>query len=218
MRRRVPVGRGPVCDGRGDVLSGEDQGGEPARGSGGQAPEGGPRGELLERGESPASPASEALRGEGRPQFFYGVPQPKGSPSILRNRSTGRPFVLENEASRSWAETIQREARSVWGSQLSSREFKVGLLFLFERPKTSRRLRPTVKPDLDKLVRNVLDALTGILWVDDAQVTQLKAEKAYGPMPGVVIEAWEREVELIPRPVRPRGSRRRHDLKPGLSH
>lgn len=36
--------------------------------------------------------------------FIGGVPQPKGSPSIMRNRSTGRPFMLENEDSRAWAD------------------------------------------------------------------------------------------------------------------
>lgn len=36
-------------------------------------------------------------------------------------------------------------------------------------------------PDLDKLVRAVLDALTGIVWVDDKQVIELDAVKHVNP-------------------------------------
>jgi Holliday junction resolvase RusA-like endonuclease len=36
------------------------------------------------------------------------------------------------------------------------------------------------KPDIDNIVKNVLDALNGVLWVDDAQVAHLLAAKRYG--------------------------------------
>lgn len=44
---------------------------------------------------------------------------------------------------------------------------------------------PTKNPDLDKLTRAVLDALTGIVYRDDAQVVELLASKRYGRSPGV---------------------------------
>ena len=49
---------------------------------------------------------------------------------------------------------------------------------------------PTTKPDADKLIRLVFDALTGIAYTDDAQVVQLQARKRYvtpGEDPGVVV-------------------------------
>jgi len=53
-------------------------------------------------------------------------------------------------------------------------------------------LTPATRPsDLDKLVRAVLDALTGIVWKDDAQVVALKATKVQGVTPGVEVEATE---------------------------
>jgi Holliday junction resolvase RusA-like endonuclease len=55
------------------------------------------------------------------------------------------------------------------------------------RPRTVTRQEPTVPPDLDKLVRGVLDALTAIAYRDDAQVTRLTASKAYGDTPGVSV-------------------------------
>lgn len=46
---------------------------------------------------------------------------------------------------------------------------------------------PSVKPDLTKLVRAIEDALTGIVWVDDAQVVHQCAEKIYGARDEVVV-------------------------------
>ena len=72
----------------------------------------------------------------------------------------------------------------------------VTLDFLLPRPKghlgtgrnagvlrESAPVDPLSKPDLDKLARAVLDALTGIAWVDDAQVTDLVAAKRFSPRP-----------------------------------
>jgi Holliday junction resolvase RusA-like endonuclease len=65
--------------------------------------------------------------------------------------------------------------------------FAVVLEFGMPRPKTVKRELPTVKPDLDKLTRALLDALTGRVWKDDAQVVRLVVDKAYSERPGVEI-------------------------------
>jgi Holliday junction resolvase RusA-like endonuclease len=43
-----------------------------------------------------------------------------------------------------------------------------------------------VAPDLDKLVRAVLDALTAVAYRDDGQVTRITATKEYGT-PGLSV-------------------------------
>jgi hypothetical protein len=63
-----------------------------------------------------------------------------------------------------------------------------------------------VKPDLDKLVRAVGDALTGILYRDDAQIVSLNASKRFAGLggdgvleqPGVHL-AWL-ALREVPRP------------------
>lgn len=45
-------------------------------------------------------------------------------------------------------------------------------------------------PDLDKLVRACLDAMTAVVWRDDAQVVRLVAQKRYDETPGVAISVW----------------------------
>lgn len=63
---------------------------------------------------------------------------------------------------------------------------EIHMEFGYEKPKSVKREHPTVPPDLDKQVRSILDALTGVAYVDDSQVTRLTASKEYG-VPGVKI-------------------------------
>ena len=54
--------------------------------------------------------------------------------------------------------------------------------FYLPCPKSAPKRQPAFpakRPDLDKLVRVVADALSGVLWHDDAQVTALVARKRY---------------------------------------
>lgn len=49
------------------------------------------------------------------------------------------------------------------------------------------RVYATKQPDLDKAVRAVADSLSGIVYVDDRQIVQIRASKGYG-VPGVRVE------------------------------
>jgi crossover junction endodeoxyribonuclease RusA len=63
--------------------------------------------------------------------------------------------------------------------------------FVLYRPVSapkSKTVNPCKKPDLDKMVRAILDALTNVLWADDTQVTAVWARKRVadlGESPGV---------------------------------
>jgi Holliday junction resolvase RusA-like endonuclease len=46
-----------------------------------------------------------------------------------------------------------------------------------------------VKPDIDKTCRSVLDAMTGVIFVDDAQVVRILMDKVYGPSEQVHVSA-----------------------------
>jgi crossover junction endodeoxyribonuclease RusA len=69
---------------------------------------------------------------------------------------------------------------------------EISMTFFLDRPKNQYRtgkhaaeLRPDAQmfpasmPDVDKLARLILDALTGIAWKDDGQVVILTAIKRY---------------------------------------
>jgi Holliday junction resolvase RusA-like endonuclease len=57
----------------------------------------------------------------------------------------------------------------------------IKVVFHFTKPDSisKGRMHPVVKPDIDKLLRAVLDALTGVAFKDDAQVVQTHTEKRY---------------------------------------
>lgn len=65
----------------------------------------------------------------------------------------------------------------------------VSMRFRIPRPKSepkNRRTWPDRRPDLDKLVRAVLDSLSGVAFSDDGQVVSIFAEEDWG-LSGVTV-------------------------------
>lgn len=58
----------------------------------------------------------------------------------------------------------------------------VDIKFYFAKPPSisKKRIHVVVKPDIDKICRSSIDAMTGILYADDAQIISLTAIKEYG--------------------------------------
>lgn len=55
----------------------------------------------------------------------------------------------------------------------------------------SEKLKPITKPDLDNYVKSIKDALKGIMWQDDSQVTDMVVKKRYTDKPRVEVEISE---------------------------
>lgn len=111
----------------------------------------------------------------------------------------GRARIIHNHSKDLY---IQRELiQSLYadaGGEKYEGAVKMRISFTFIRPKSiSAKKRPnmTVKPDLDKLVRAVLDALTHHAYDDDSQVTVIECEKRYSDMESIVITVTEDEGE-----------------------
>ena len=51
-------------------------------------------------------------------------------------------------------------------------------------------LVPLKRPDIDNVVKSILDGMNGVAYKDDAQVAKLYAYKAYGVEPGVLVEIF----------------------------
>ncbi len=107
-------------------------------------------------------------------------PAPQGS-----KKSVGRGRMIESSKYlKPWREKVIEAAERVLAEQCEGIVFdgslSVNLRFRMHRGKSVRRPLPCVAPDLDKLVRGVLDGLTqGGLIADDARVTSLTADKSY---------------------------------------
>jgi len=124
--------------------------------------------------------------------FVAGEPQPKGST---------RAFVVKghavttssNKNLKQWELRIAHEAQAVVPQGFCDGEsaYAVYATFTFADPKSHSKnfgYSHTKRPDVDKLARAVLDALTSICWHDDAQVFMVDARKLYGLKLGVEVE------------------------------
>jgi len=125
-----------------------------------------------------------------------GAPQPKGSLRSLRTPSGATVTTASNTPTLGpWMDAIAAAAQTERGDHPPvTGPVSVTMTFSMARPKTrgNARLHHVVRPDLDKLIRAVLDALTGVLFTDDSQVTSITAIKRYVQIagydvPGVIV-------------------------------
>jgi Holliday junction resolvase RusA-like endonuclease len=122
-----------------------------------------------------------------------GLPEPQGSARafVRGNRAV---ITSDNPNLHGWRNIVAWSAQAVAPAELMRGAVRVTLRFTFVRPASvsaKKRPMPTVKPDLDKLTRAVLDALTGVIWADDAQVCDMTVSKRYGERAGVMVEVGE---------------------------
>jgi len=129
---------------------------------------------------------------ELRPVTFtvFGTPAPAGSKRGFYNAPAGRVIVTDaNQKARPWkAQVADKAAETMNGRPLLEGPLLFDVVFWMPRPKghigakgvkPSAPPAPTVKPDLLKLARAVEDALTGVVWRDDAQIVTEVLQKAY---------------------------------------
>lgn len=123
-----------------------------------------------------------------------GIPQPQGS---TRSFKRGAKIVTTsaNKNLKPWRQmvTLQAQAAMAGANAMTHTAVAVSVAFVFPRPKGhhgKRGLLPSapvdhlVKPDLDKLLRGVLDGLTEAgVFHDDSQVVSVVATKVYTPTP-----------------------------------
>jgi crossover junction endodeoxyribonuclease RusA len=135
--------------------------------------------------------------------IVHGTPQPKGSTrALLRQRRDGivAGVVADNAKTGQWQRAVAWAAK-VQTPELWTGPVAVDVTFRLARPvrqsaaaRLTTDLAVAVRPDLDKLMRAVLDALTGVCYGDDGQVATVTARKLYappGPLAVVVVSRLE---------------------------
>lgn len=126
--------------------------------------------------------------------FVPGKPAPQGS-----KRHVGRGILIESSKEVGpWRERVALQAHNVMaGRSVSDGAVSVVLNFVLPRPKSTPKSRTPAaskRPDVDKLARAILDALTGVCFSDDSQVVSLCAYKRIaeiGETAGVYIRIEE---------------------------
>ncbi len=56
---------------------------------------------------------------------------------------------------------------------------------------TIGQLKINLEPDIDNLIKTVLDACNGHVWKDDNQITEITSSKRYGIEPKIIIRIKE---------------------------
>jgi crossover junction endodeoxyribonuclease RusA len=128
------------------------------------------------------------VTGISLPFFIAGRPIPQGSLKFIN----GHAIHVRAQDLALWRADIANAARAI-NIPKAEGPVKIDLKFVFYRPKTVKRKEPSVRPDLDKLIRAVLDGLTDVAYKDDEQVTDLTASKSYGEQQGVWIIVTDKE-------------------------
>jgi crossover junction endodeoxyribonuclease RusA len=154
-----------------------------------------------------------------------GEPKPQGSkkahPVYGRDGKPvmkhGRMLLVmreDNPEAPAWRQEIKTELNRTYpGPGLLDGPLSLRVLFLRPRPrrhygtgrnagtlKPSAPPFPTTKPDNSKLVRAIEDALTGVLWTDDARVVWREDLKLWGPRyeTRIVVEEIDPRADIRP--------------------
>lgn len=122
----------------------------------------------------------------------YGTPQQRGSKRAFSVGGKAR-LADANAKSKPWMAAVSHAAGEAMGDrELITGPVRLDVAFLFSRIKShyhtgkrSSELRegaPVYRdkaPDLDKLIRSIGDALTGVVYRDDSQVVEVQAVKIF---------------------------------------
>lgn len=113
---------------------------------------------------------------------IYGLPKPQGSKRVFN----GRVVEAAGNALKVWRKQIEESCLAVVTEEhsLFLESVRVEVDFYVPRPVSvsqKKRPFPIVPPDLDKLLRGLLDGIgqSQVVWQDDSQVTEIIARKHY---------------------------------------
>ena len=118
-----------------------------------------------------------------------GKPATAGSKRAFHHRHTGRIVVVDDcKGGKPWRKLVQAQATTKCRCPMTG-PLRLEVTFVMPRPLSHRKkdgsiatgapATHTVKPDATKLLRAIEDALTGIAWVDDAQIVVQYVMKRY---------------------------------------
>ena len=133
--------------------------------------------------------------------FVEGEPVPKARPRMGKN--TKRAYTPRK------TKNAERMIRAAWIAENGAEpeEGPVQVFITFRYPplarwakwKKEQRIPKPTRPDIDNLAKTVMDALNGIAYKDDNQVTWLSAKKCYTNEPAGTL------IEVVPvKPMKPR--------------
>lgn len=124
----------------------------------------------------------------------YGLPRPQKRARVFAGKD-GKIHAIDPQVSKDWKGSVALQALAAKPEAPTDKALSLSVIFLMPRPRSSPKKRPpilhTKRPDLDNLVKAILDAIRGIYYRDDAQITEQYCRKMYHDIPGVVVKLEE---------------------------
>ena len=127
---------------------------------------------------------------------FPVVPVAKGRPRVLRTGITYTPAKTRRAEDEIKAIAMQQYAGPpLTGALFVIMQFSLPIPASWTKKKkaaaVSGELLPTSRPDIDNYAKLVCDALNGIIWHDDSQITTLTLSKEYSGDPAITLYVKE---------------------------
>jgi len=120
-------------------------------------------------------------------QFKFTIPgravplmRPRINIGLVKRWRPGRavgPLVYTPSKCTKWQKFVANTVKQTFVNTIFSYPIAVSVVFFIKRPGTASKFAH--RPDIDNYTKNLLDALDGVLWEDDAFVTHLTAMKSY---------------------------------------
>jgi len=137
--------------------------------------------------------------------FVPGVPRPQGSKRAITVKGLAYSVLVEQvKGVEKWRRIVGTVAGNLWRPRHPvNGKVTVRLEFIMPWRKAPDKVYPP--DDLDKLCRAILDSLTGVIYVDDSQVTTIEASKRRALQDeegGVNVEVFNQPSDASPTPRR----------------
>ncbi|MCF6515512.1 RusA family crossover junction endodeoxyribonuclease [Lactobacillus sp. S2-2] len=132
---------------------------------------------------------------------YFGKVVPQGRPRFNKNG-----FAYDPVNSRNFKSSVKYQAMAEYkGKPLSENPLKVELVIYRKVQQSESKKRtelkqmncilPTKKPDTDNYYKSISDALTGVFWQDDNQITDIAIKKRFADSKGERFEIYVTEID-----------------------
>jgi len=122
--------------------------------------------------------------------ILWGEPVGKGRPRFWQGHAVTPPKTkaYEKEVARIY---------KMYGGEMMSGPVRIAVTAWYRIPKSASKklkhqmeigeVRPTKKPDIDNVMKIIMDGLTGVAYEDDKQVVEFRIDKFYDYEPKVTV-------------------------------
>lgn len=129
--------------------------------------------------------------------------EPKGKARPRFSRSGRNVHTYTPESTTDYESLVALMYRAAGGKCHDEGYVHINIKAFFQMPKKSSKKRvedmrsgiilPAKKPDIDNIVKIIMDGLNGVAYRDDAQVVSVMASKVYSDIPRVEVEIISEE-------------------------